>query len=79
MMKLWLLQRTEAGPAVPTYECSDGSVIAAETEERARQIAGAIAGEEGEGAWLDGTRSSCNMIVPDACDEGIILQDFQHG
>ncbi len=78
MNKLWILERTEEGDYVPTYDCNDGFVIVAATPRRARALAASTRGDEGAEVWLDADRSSCIELSPDQ-EEGIVLADFHAG
>lgn len=78
-MKLWLLTR-EDYPRSPTYDCYDGFVLAAPTEDAARKHASERPGDEGEACWLAPTMSKCQHIG-ESLDEqpGIYLADFHAG
>jgi hypothetical protein len=83
-MKLWLLHGTgkdhkEVGwheyAPIGDYDTNFGFVIAAETEEQARNIAAQEAGRELADAWLNPERSVCQeLIAPE--EPQIILRDF---
>jgi hypothetical protein len=76
-MKLWLLTNEDADGAV--YDVYNGFVIAAESEEIAREIANESPGDEGS-IWENPKLSSCELIgISETLSEGIVLSDFHHG
>ena len=80
-MKLWLLRPIktgEWGPWYPWYDKCFGAVVAAESEEQARQLLSAEAGDEQRqqaNAWLSWEYSSCVELVPSGL-AGVIIKDF---
>lgn len=73
-MKLYMISRTED----IGYDEYDSFVIAAESQEQARQIAADANGDEGRAPWLDSTRSICREIDAKS-EKGIVLRSFQAG
>jgi hypothetical protein len=79
-MKLWLLTRDTTPDRAPIYDCYDGYVIAAPTEEEARSIASTRPADEGAECWLAPTMVSCTHIGESLDEEpGIFLADFHAG
>lgn len=81
MMKLWLLERSREGRERDrVYDCANGFVIRAETEEDARIVASERPnhGDEGPDCWLDVNRSDATELSVEG-SPGVILQDFHHG
>ena len=76
-MKLFLLKNPD--PDGRIYDIADGFVIAAESHHQARKIAAQHCGDEGPGTWLDPKMSTCVVINPNRCSEGVILRDFHAG
>ena len=77
-MKLWLLTRLDYDRS-PIYDCYDGYVLAAPTEEAARTMANYRPGGEGA-CWLDPSRAECKHIGESIDEEpGIYLADFHAG
>lgn len=85
-MKLWLLKaRKDLPNGDNPWEPSDkyeeksfGSVVRAETEEQARQIAHERAGDENYGQlqpWLNSKYSECAELLQDGAAE-MVLEDF---
>ncbi len=73
-MKLWLLEQVQ-NPDWAEYE---GFVVRAETEEGARALAAAEAGDEGPSIWHDPRRSHCDPLpVRGQC--GVVLSAFKNG
>ncbi len=60
------------------YDMNHGFVIAAETEQRAREIAADCAVDEGREAWLDSKYSDCSILTA-GDSEGVIIADFHAG
>ena len=92
-MKLWLLRPVDGlknndNPWEPWYDKAFGFVVRAETEEEARALAHAYAGEENSGTflgdkiadttnpWLDATYSTCVELRPAGSAE-VVMMDFQ--
>lgn len=90
--RLWLLRPVDRlpnndNPWEPWCDKSFGFVVCAESEEEARQLAHANAGDENRGEflggktadtkspWLDAKYSTCAELTP-AHEKGIVLQDF---
>lgn len=82
-MKIWKLERTVHGKAkAPTMDISDGCVVAANHQHRARTIAAKHAGDEGSDFWMDASYSSCEMISgvsSKRVKEGMIIHSYIHG
>jgi hypothetical protein len=68
-MMLFLLSRKQAPPY---YGVTNSVVIRAENENRARTMAGRVAGDEGRKVWLDPERSMCGELKSDGTP-GIII------
>jgi len=89
-MKLWLLQPIDIAGATRTYDgegvtvrrwtwdCSNGFVVRASTEQEARSLAVTEAGDEGADAWLDAKLTSCVVVNAKGPSE-IVLRDFMAG
>lgn len=77
-MKLWLLERNGLIQGMPIWDCNNGFVIRAETEQHAREIASQQRGDEGSATWLDPQRASCRELTGDGPQE-VILRDFNAG
>lgn len=90
---LWILGETEKNyvldvrgyqthdvesPFYSIYDCANGFVIEAETEQEARKIASDAHGDEGANAWLDPKWTYCNELKPDG-EPGIWMRDFHAG
>lgn len=80
-MKLWLLRPVKDlpdgdNPWEPWYDKCFGFVVRAKTEDDARQIAHAEAGDENRKStpWLDPKYSTCEPLVNKG-DAGMIIQD----
>lgn len=58
-MWVFLLERTED---VPMYDEVESFVIVADSGQTACLMAASKAGDEGEGAWLDGTRYRLTIL-----------------
>jgi len=94
-MKLWLLEprrdlSDNCDPwAYGTWDCNDGFVVAAESEEQARRMAADCTVDEGSyfgdrydpqcPAWLSAEWSRCVELVPQDMKAQIILVDFRAG
>lgn len=82
-MKLWILKPKEnvdnysqiISPWNPWYDKFFGFVIRAESEERARKLAGLICGDEGDQAWLDSSLSICKELLAEGNEE-VVITDF---
>jgi hypothetical protein len=90
-MKLWILRPIEKdgdNPWNPWYDKAFGFVVRAETEEDARAMANADAGDENRGEfmgskiadtktpWLDPKYSTCEPLTADG-SAGVMMQDFK--
>ena len=75
-MKIFILE--VIGSWNPWYDSMHGLVIRAENEESARMEATLHAGDEGPVAWLDNTKTSCEVVTEEG-SPGLILQDFNAG
>jgi hypothetical protein len=60
------------------YDECNGFIIRARSVIEARQIAACDAGDEGAGAWMDESLSSCEKLTK-AGNVGIILRSFLAG
>lgn len=78
MMKLWILERSPFQPAMVIYDASNGFVVRAEDETRARLLASQHKGDEGASTWMDPALSSCRELTVDG-PEQMILRDFNAG
>jgi len=77
-VKLWRLSNEDANGIY--YDAYNGFVIAAESEEIAREIANEDPGAEGS-IWENPQLSSC-LYIGEAADhvvEGVVLSDFHAG
>lgn len=62
------------------YDCLHGIIVAARTEEEARQLARREKGDEGEEAWNDPNVTYCRPIHGSQYSEPtVILKDFRNG
>ena len=82
-MKLWLIKAREdlpkrTNPWEPWYDKAFGFVIAAETEEIARQLAADNAGDEHGQSWLSEIYSTCVELTSNR-PSGLVLKDFSSG
>ena len=75
-MKLYLLSRIYERGKI--YDCFNGHIIRADTEDEARAMASDTARDEGRNTWLDPTRSTC-VIIEDTGKKEIILSDYHAG
>lgn len=73
-MKVFLL--TPISSWKPWYDKCSGLVIAAESAQRAREIANLYHGDEGE-VWTNEDLITCEELHP--VEEGLILRDYQAG
>ena len=71
-MKLWILEPAE--PWAPWYDKVFGSIVRADTENRARDIAAENHGDEGPLVWRDPEKTTCRELAADG-EAGLILQD----
>lgn len=91
-MKLWLLRPVDGlkkndNPWEPWYDKAFGFVVRAETEEEARALAHADAGDENRGEfmsrtiaatkqpWMDAKYSTCVELLPEGAAE-VVMKDF---
>ena len=91
-MKLWLLRPSQDlaaddDPWEPWYDKAFGFVVRAETEDEARGIAHANAGDENRGEflgkatastkqpWIDPKYSMCDELVANG-SAGVLMRDF---
>lgn len=65
-------------PWNPWFDTAVGFVVRAETEQRARELANEMAGDEcrrQDDAWTNSRYSHCHQLPVDGA-EGVILRDF---
>lgn len=91
-MKLWLLRPVDGlvdgdDPWTPWYDKAHGFVVRACSEEEARTIANANAGDENSGSflgrktantrqpWKDVKYSTCEELAPDG-EAGVVIKDY---
>jgi hypothetical protein len=91
-MKLWILRPIDGlekndNPWNPWYDRAFGFVVRANTEEEARALAHANAGDENRGEfmvnktantetpWLDAKYSTCIELLPEG-DAEVVMKDF---
>ena len=73
---LWLLERIYR----VHFDEAIGFVVAAETEAEARSLASQDAGDEGQEAWLNPWRSTCECIgEASQADARVVLRSFRSG
>lgn len=73
-MYLWKLTRGE----LLGYNQVHGSVVAAESSEQAREVAGKTHGDQPASAWyLPSTTVECIGTAADGIGIGIIMEDFE--
>ena len=84
-MELWILGAREglpkdANPWLPVYDKNRGFIIAAETEQRARELADQHAADENRDGnpWLNEKLSTCRRLTAGA-EEMVIMSDFIAG
>ena len=81
-MKLWILRPKGYKSNIPTlwgpwYDKAFGFVIQAETEERARELAQHLGGNETRWpAWTDSELSTCRELVVNG-PEHIVISDYR--
>jgi hypothetical protein len=92
-MKLWMLRPVDGlnkndNPWKPWYDKVFGFVVRAETEEEARALAHAAAGQENRGTflgekiaetnhpWMDAKYSTCVELLPEGAAE-VVMTDFE--
>ena len=82
-MKLWLLTMNDAAMEYFDYDCSHGFVVAAASEEEARELPGKMkqCGDEQPLTWGDYSRVDCVMISPVSIfkEPTVVLRDYRHG
>lgn len=83
-MKLFLLRPKSFAPFYGEWDRSEGFVIRAESESRARQLA-AITTADPEGpckqnyeVWINSKYSTCDLLTCDG-DECVIMEDYISG
>lgn len=69
---------TNDSPFRSIYDCNNGFIIEAETEQQAREIAADAHADEGRDAWLNSKWSFCDELKPDG-EPGIWMRDFHAG
>lgn len=75
-MKLWLLTRLAD---TPVYDVTNGMVVRAESEERARKVAAALTiSDDGPETWLNPNGSTCDELTAHGA-EMVVLRDFNAG
>ncbi len=62
-----------------TWDCAYGFMVRAETEEEARSMASAEAGDEGADSWTDSNFSTCEAVSGAEGEPGIVMTDFLAG
>jgi hypothetical protein len=78
-MKLWLIK------LLPTtwsgYDCAEGFVVAADSEEEARALAATRKGDEGAFCWESPSYSEATLIAPSSIytSAQIVLRDYLAG
>ncbi|MDT8848970.1 hypothetical protein RN053_00570 [Pantoea dispersa] len=81
-MKLWILKardgdfNAEENPWEMPYDKNFGLVIRAESEERARELAQAVAQDEAlycNSPWLDAKYSTCNELSNDGSEDILLI------
>jgi hypothetical protein len=92
-MKLWLLRPVDGlkkndNPWEPWYDKAFGFVVRAETEDEARALAHAAAGDENRGEfggeqiantkqpWREANYSTCVELLPEGAAE-VVMQDLR--
>ena len=85
-MKLWLLKPVEGlgvdSPWYGIYDCANGFVVRAETEDDARSFADSQGGDETRrpfhDTWLQPKYATCEELTGDG-EPGVVLCDFNAG
>jgi hypothetical protein len=84
-MKLWILKPTKEGDKKTTYDCHDGFVVRARTEEEARALADNTRGDEaprvdnkGRRFWVSPELSTCEELGKRG-EPGVVLGSFNAG
>ena len=72
-MKLYHLTRNQT-----SYDEAREFVVRAPSEPMARRYAAEQAGDEGRDAWLDPSRSTCELLTTKG-EAGVIVRDFHEG
>lgn len=75
-MQLFLLEAIENWAT--SYDVALGFVVRAKNEDQARIFASERRGDEGSEAWLDPTRTSCEVLT-DGGTRGVIMRGFNAG
>lgn len=79
-MKLWHLYAAKnSKDDLWGYDCAYGFVVAAETEDEAREIAASKAGCEGANTWRQPWNTVCEELRAENEKPGVILRDFVAG
>ena len=60
------------------YDCTNGVIVRAKTEEEARHLASKVRGDEGREVWLNEKYSTIEIIKSRGASE-VILRDFRAG
>jgi hypothetical protein len=82
-MKLWKLEPTKRGEQYVALDCNNGFVIRAESEQDAREIAEAAAGDERSdavrdghpGFWIVSKLAKCSELTAEG-KAAIVLESF---
>jgi hypothetical protein len=74
-MNLYELTRVDLSEG--DYDVCNGGIVAAENEQKARVLMSTIAWYEGGELWLDGRRSTCDILSADT--ERVIITNCNAG
>lgn len=77
-MQIFLIERAfDFNDDFDSFDCFEGHIIAAKSEEDVRKIAAAQPGDEGAELWLNPEKSIVTVVNPADYDKpAIILSDF---
>lgn len=59
----------------PWYDKCFGAVVSASSPSEARKLVAEVSGDEGEGAWLNPTQTTCRELKPSS-KPTVIIRDF---
>lgn len=81
MMKIYKLERTEAGLSRGIYDCANGFVVVAEHPEQARELASQQHGDEGAEVWFVEHLSACVHLgtALKGAEAGVIIRNYHAG